>query len=43
MVRKEVSKAEALKWFEAKGEIYKVALINDLEDGTITFYEVVIS
>ena len=39
IVRKEVSKAEALKWFEAKGEIYKVELINDLEDGTITFYE----
>lgn len=39
LVRKEVSKAEALKWFEAKGEIYKVELINDLEDGTITFYE----
>lgn len=39
LVRKEVSKAEALKWFEAKGEIYKVELINDLEDGTITFYK----
>lgn len=39
LVRKEVSKADALKWFEAKGEIYKVELINDLEDGTITFYE----
>lgn len=39
IVRKEVSKAEALKWFEAKGEVYKVELINDLEDGTITFYE----
>lgn len=39
LVRKEVSKAEALKWFEAKDEVYKVELINDLEDGTITFYE----
>lgn len=39
LVRKEVSKADALKWFEAKGETYKVELINDLEDGTITFYE----
>ena len=39
LIRKEVSKADALKWFEAKGEIYKVELINDLEDGTITFYE----
>lgn len=39
LVRKEVSKADALKWFEAKGDTYKVELINDLEDGTITFYE----
>ena len=39
LIRKEVSKADALKWFEAKGETYKVELINDLEDGTITFYE----
>ena len=39
LVRKEVPKADALKWFEAKGETYKVELINDLEDGTITFYE----
>lgn len=39
LIRKEVSKADALKWFEAKGETYKVELINDLEDGTVTFYE----
>lgn len=39
LIRKEVSKADALKWFEAKDETYKVELINDLEDGTITFYE----
>ncbi len=39
LIRKEVSKADALKWFKAKGETYKVELINDLEDGTITFYE----
>lgn len=39
LIRKEVSKVDALKWFEAKGETYKVELINDLEDGTITFYE----
>lgn len=39
LIRKEVSKADALKWFEAKSETYKVELINDLEDGTITFYE----
>ncbi len=39
LVRREVSKAEALEYFSAKGEVYKVELINDLEDGTITFYE----
>ena len=38
-VRKEVSKKEALDYFSKKGEVYKVELINDLEDGTITFYE----
>ena len=37
--RKEVSKAEALKYFEEKGDEYKIELINDLEDGTITFYQ----
>jgi len=38
-IRKEVSKKEALDYFSKKGEIYKVELINDLEDGTISFYE----
>ena len=37
--RIEVSKAEALKYFEEKGDPYKVELINDLEDGTITYYK----
>ena len=37
-VRTEVSKAEALKNFTEKGDEYKCELINDLEDGTITFY-----
>jgi threonyl-tRNA synthetase len=37
-VRKEVSKAEALAYFEAKGDPYKIELIQDLEDGSITFY-----
>lgn len=37
-VRKDVSKAEALKVFSEKGEVYKCELINGLEDGTITFY-----
>jgi len=38
-IRKDVSKAEALDYFEKKGDEYKLELINDLEDGTITFYE----
>ncbi len=33
------TKAEALAHFTAKGDEYKQELINDLEDGTITFYE----
>lgn len=39
LVRKDVSKQEALKYFSDKGEKYKVELIDALEDGTITFYE----
>ncbi len=38
IIRKEVSKAEALKTFTTKGDQYKVELITDLEDGTISFY-----
>ncbi|MBR5492641.1 MAG: threonine--tRNA ligase [Alistipes sp.] len=38
LVRSEVSKAEALKTFTEKGDQYKVELIQDLEDGTISFY-----
>nr|MBC7612566.1 threonine--tRNA ligase [Pseudopedobacter sp.] len=33
-----VSKAEAIKYFEKKGDEYKLDLIKDLEDGKITFY-----
>lgn len=36
--RKEVSKEEALKTYTEKGDPYKVELIQDLQDGTITFY-----
>ncbi len=36
--RKEVSKAEAMKFFEDKGDDYKTELIGELEDGTISFY-----
>ena len=38
LVRTEISKADALKMFGERGETYKVELINDLEDGTITTY-----
>ncbi len=38
-VRKEVSKADALAYFTNKGDEYKLELIEDLEDGEITFYE----
>ena len=38
-VRKEVPKKEALAYYTKKGDEYKVDLINDLEDGTISFYE----
>ncbi|WP_291907189.1 threonine--tRNA ligase [Chitinophaga sp. CB10] len=36
--RAEISKADALKYFTEKGDEYKLELINDLQDGTITFY-----
>ncbi len=38
IVRADISKAEALKKFEDKGDEYKVELITDLTDGTITLY-----
>ncbi len=38
IVRKDISKADALKMFGDRGEEYKVELINELEDGTITTY-----
>jgi threonyl-tRNA synthetase len=38
IVRTDISKAEALKKFEEKGDQYKLELINDLTDGTITLY-----
>lgn len=36
--RKEVSKADAIKYFTEKGDEYKLDLIDGLEDGSITFY-----
>ena len=38
LIRREVPKAEALATFTEKGDQYKVELIGDLEDGTISFY-----
>ena len=37
--RREVSKADALKFYRDKGDEYKVELINELEDGEITLYQ----
>ena len=38
VVRKEISKADALKAFGDRGETYKCELISELEDGHITTY-----
>lgn len=37
--RSEVSKADAISYFKEKGDEYKLELIEDLEDGSITFYK----
>lgn len=37
-VRKEMSKAEAISYFKEKEDPYKLELLEDLEDGSITFY-----
>jgi len=37
--RKEVGKADAIQYFKEKGDEYKVELLEELEDGQITFYE----
>lgn len=37
--RKEVAKADAVKYFEEKGDEYKLELLQDLKDGEITFYQ----
>ncbi len=36
--RKEISKAEAVKYFSDKGDEYKLDLLQGLKDGEITFY-----
>lgn len=37
-LRKEISKADAVKYFSDKGDEYKLDLLQNLEDGGITFY-----
>ena len=37
-IRKEISKTEAIAYFEKKQDPYKLELLSELEDGTITFY-----
>src|SRR6056297_106689 len=39
IVRKEISKADAMEMFSAKNDELKQELIGELEDGTITLYE----
>jgi threonyl-tRNA synthetase len=36
--RKEISKAEAVRYFTEKGDEYKLDLLENLQDGQITFY-----
>ncbi len=38
LVRQDITKADALKFFGDRGQTYKNELINDLEDGSITTY-----
>ncbi len=38
-VRDDISKEEALKYFNQKGDEYKTELINELDDGSITLYK----
>lgn len=37
-IRKDISKADAIAYYEEKGDEYKLELIDGLEDGDITFY-----
>lgn len=37
-IRKEVSKADAIAYFKEKNDPYKLELLENLEDGNITFY-----
>jgi threonyl-tRNA synthetase len=37
-IRQEISKAEAIAYFEEKQDPYKLELLSELQDGTITYY-----
>jgi threonyl-tRNA synthetase len=37
-IRKEISKTEAFQYFQEKGDEYKLDLLSNLQDGSITFY-----
>lgn len=37
-IRKPIAKAEAVRYFQEKGDEYKLDLLQNLEDGEITFY-----
>lgn len=37
-VREDKTKEEAMRYYKEKGDEYKIELISELEDGTITFY-----
>lgn len=39
ILREEISKQEALNYFQQKNEVYKTELIQELEDGTISLYK----
>ncbi|MCQ2195216.1 MAG: threonine--tRNA ligase [Paludibacteraceae bacterium] len=39
LTRKDITKADAMKFFGDKNEVYKTELISELEDGKITVYE----
>ena len=39
LTRRDISKADAMKYFGDRGETYKTELISELEDGNITIYE----
>lgn len=39
LVRREMGRAEAMDLFRERGEPYKVELLNDMEDDTVTVYE----